>query len=110
MRTMNGFENYLRIKEWKERMVEKTVKAIKRAYPEAEIYLVGSVARGDFTAKSDIDLLIILPFKPRFRDRLPIYDELYKDGILPKYPIQLHLGDKETLEQYKRLGKVIKLG
>ncbi len=104
-----GYENYLKIKEWLRKRVRDTVEAIKEVYPEVEVYLVGSVAEGTFTANSDIDLLLIFPERPKARYRLPIYEAFFKRGLLPDYPIQLHLGDRKKLEEYKRLGKVIRL-
>lgn len=42
------------------REVARRVKEIAALYdPEAEVYLFGSAARGDYTAASDIDILIV---------------------------------------------------
>ncbi len=91
-------------------MVKKTVEVIKRVYPEVEVYLIGSVAEDKFTARSDIDLLLVFPYKPKFRYLVPVVEALMDEGILPNYPLQFHLGDKEKLKEYRRLGKVIRIG
>lgn len=44
----------------RERVVQKILDLSRRKYPDAEIYLYGSQARGDAKPLSDWDLLILL--------------------------------------------------
>lgn len=57
-----------REKEWEELMVEARAYAarLRRDFPQARVFLYGSVARGDFNLHSDIDLLVVadLPESP----------------------------------------------
>ena len=43
--------------------ISKIREAIQKLEPEAEIYLFGSRARGDFNSESDWDILIVSPQK-----------------------------------------------
>ena len=38
---------------------------VKRLWPDAEVYLVGSLARGDYTGASDVDILIVTVRPPK---------------------------------------------
>ncbi|GAA6735027.1 hypothetical protein YIM1640_21860 [Thermus oshimai] len=40
-------------------------KRVREALGEAEVYLFGSVARGDFNLESDLDLLVVSPALPQ---------------------------------------------
>lgn len=44
----------------REKIIEKILELSKKKYPDAEIYLFGSQARGDAKKLSDWDLLILL--------------------------------------------------
>ena len=46
------------LKEWR-RVTLKAAAAIKRLYPQAEIYLFGGAAEGRLTVLSDIDLAVV---------------------------------------------------
>ena len=50
-----------RFEEWLPRVAE----AIKALWPDSEVYLVGSLARGDYTGASDVDILIVTSSPPR---------------------------------------------
>lgn len=47
------------VKEWR-KWAEGICRTVKEILPEAEAYVIGSVARGDAVAASDVDLLIVL--------------------------------------------------
>lgn len=55
------------IKEFKKRLINKFG-------VETEIYLFGSVARGDYSDYSDIDILVLLPFEPNNSIEEQIFD------------------------------------
>lgn len=56
--------------------------------PQAQVYLYGSTARGDFEDKSDIDLLILLPDHLTIKQRIEYEGEIA--GLL--WPIELESG------------------
>jgi predicted nucleotidyltransferase len=67
------------------RRIAATVKGLAKAVdPEAEVYVFGSAVRGDFTASSDIDILIV-------SERKELEDEM-KLSIYRKVdaPIEVH--------------------
>jgi len=51
------------VREWR-RWVPRVVRAVKELWPEAEVYLVGSTARGESIGSSDVDLLVVLESPP----------------------------------------------
>lgn len=62
----------------RERIIEKILELSRSKYPDAEIYLYGSQARGDAKPLSDWDLLILLNAESiSFSMETEIMDELY---------------------------------
>ena len=72
--------NYLTFTE-KKALTELKEK-IKEKYPEAEIILYGSKARGDYDENSDIDLMIIIKDKYQINKGIS-FEELEKLYFLP---------------------------
>lgn len=72
-----------------------TLKAIadrlRKSYDAKRILVYGSVARGEQTENSDIDLLVIAPTKERFYERMGSVQALVRDlgHGLPLAPIVL---------------------
>lgn len=52
--------------------------AIRRIEPNAEIILYGSVARGEETPESDIDLLVLVPQEATYQLERAIRDQIYE--------------------------------
>jgi predicted nucleotidyltransferase len=50
-----------RVREWQMLLEEARAYAgrIRKALPDAEVFLFGSAARGDFNLGSDLDLLVV---------------------------------------------------
>jgi len=86
---------------------KKIANEVKEVLPDAEIYVIGSVVRGDYTGGSDVDVLIIssqAPQKARERSRLKIIIEERLD--LPYYhPFELHVLKPEEAGLYLRRAK-----
>lgn len=73
---------------------------IAKYVPNAKIYIFGSIARGKYTAASDIDIIVVV-------DRLEELDVHKLKTIIkkkyPGYPIEVHIVNKQMLERwYKR--------
>jgi len=100
------------VKEWRE-WAEKICKAVREMFPDAEVYVIGSVARGEAVAASDVDLLIALPEVPeRALERARIIVEIEDRAGLPwgGHPFEFHLATKEEAKVWlERSGKNIKL-
>lgn len=64
----------------RENIIEKIVGIANSKYPDAEIYLFGSQARGDARILSDWDLLILLNSQKRipFDQETDLMDEFYE--------------------------------
>ncbi len=52
--------------------------AIRQVAPEAEVILYGSVARGEDTPESDIDLLVLVPQEVTYEVRRKIRDQIFE--------------------------------
>ena len=52
--------------------------AIRRVVPDAEVILYGSVARGEETPESDIDLLVLVPQEVTYQLERAIRDQVYE--------------------------------
>lgn len=72
-------------------------KFLKGLDEDCRVFLFGSVARGEHTLVSDVDVLILTKLKPNF-----IISELRKKGF--REPFEFHVVDKERFEIYKRFG------
>jgi len=49
------------IKETLEELLDEVVSSITSKFPEAEVILFGSYARGDYTLDSDLDFCVLVP-------------------------------------------------
>jgi len=81
--------NYLEVAE----RVKRIVLSID---PEARVYVFGSVVRGDFTASSDIDLLVVTRnVKLKYDIMVSVYREV-------EAPVELHVTTPELFERWYR--------
>ncbi|UXD21799.1 DNA polymerase [Ignicoccus pacificus DSM 13166] len=94
---------------WRE-IVPKIAEILKEIIPDAEIYLVGSVARGDYDAWSDVDILIVTPReltrKERIEIRAKLWEEMERRGLPWYFPWELHFvkkGEEGRYPERKRL-------
>ncbi len=96
-------DRLLLILKWRE-VVEEIVRIIKEVLPEAEIYLVGSVARGEYDAFSDVDILVVfsdeLKREDRIRIRAKVWEEAEKRKIPWGFPWDLHFVKKGEENKY----------
>jgi len=90
----------------------RVVAAVKEAWPDAEVYLVGSVARGEATGASDVDILVVTANPPTTpAERARAKTEIEERAGLPDHnPLDIHYAKphekEETLKRaraYKRL-------
>ena len=70
---------------------------MKRFDPEAEVYVFGSVVRGEYTGASDIDIMVVTE---RLDIKYDIMVEVYREV---EAPVELHVVSRRQLERwYKR--------
>ena len=74
---------------------------------------MGGAAEDRLTVLSDIDILIVLPRGPGFREaaglRARILEAAEKLGLPLYAPVELHIVGEEELEKYRRTGKLVPL-
>ncbi len=84
------------IRTWEE-WIDEAVRHLIELFKDAEIYLVGSVARGEVHKATDIDLLVVT-------DQLARREEI--DKIKNRHVLDLHFVNKSERDQsLKRAGK-----
>ena len=70
--------------DWQKQSPDKAIllkacmAAIRRVVPDAEVILYGSVARGEETPESDIDLLVLVPQEVTYPLERAIRDQVYE--------------------------------
>jgi len=95
--------------EWR-RVAREAAAVVKELYPEARVYLAGSLAEGEAIAGSDIDLVVVLPREPSAREAARIIALIWDRLGLPlAHPLEVHVVSEEELQRYKRMGKLVEL-
>jgi len=89
------------VKSWR-RWTERIAEAVEEVVPEAEVYVFGSVVRGEAIGGSDVDILIIVDELPRgVLERAKTRESIVEKAGLPYYhPFQIHLVTREEAESY----------
>lgn len=98
------------LRSWR-RLAESIARVIREAYPRARVYLAGSLARGEWTAASDIDILVVLDHEPTPREAARIIEYVWeKLSLPPNHPLEIHVVGPTSLERYKRCSPLQPLG
>lgn len=97
------------IERWRE-YVAKLAVAVKNVLPDSRIYVFGSVVKGEATAASDIDVLIVSNAVPKSGlERAGLKVRIEEAAALPPYhPFELHLADEKEAEWYFRRVKELR--
>ncbi len=92
------------LRSWRETSL-KAAKAIKRAFPEASVYLLGGAVAGRLTVLSDIDLAVVFDKRLGARERVEIlariWEELEKNGIPAYYPLHIIILGRGEIDELK---------
>jgi amino acid transporter/predicted nucleotidyltransferase len=99
------------IRHWEE-WVPRFVRELKAHMREAEVYLVGSVARGELHRAHDVDLLVVTPRPPRSKEeaRRIVEEARRAAGLTKLHPLDVHFatpGEKEKWLRHSGAGKRI---
>lgn len=91
------------LKEWRP-WAERIAMEAEKVLPDAAVYVLGSVVRGDYTGGSDIDILIVSDKMPKgLLKRAELKGLIEEMANLPSFhPIQIHLANHEEAENYIR--------
>jgi hypothetical protein len=97
--------NVEHLRRWRE-YAEALAAAACRLRPGAVVYVVGSIARGEPTVASDIDVLIVIPdpgLRPEDKPRLAaeiFNDAVERHGLPWDAPVEIHLATPREAERY----------
>ena len=100
------------VREWRA-WAERVAEAARKTLPNAEIYVLGSAVRGDYTGGSDVDILVVSDAVPKgLLQRAETKSLMEEEAGLPSpNPIEIHLAKHSEAQNYlSRAGKdIIKL-
>ena len=83
------------IRNWSD-WVYSAVECIEDIFEDAEVYLVGSVARGEFSRAGDVDLLVLTDNPPPRLKRLKVLREIkQRAGLGPEHSIDVHFAHRQ---------------
>lgn len=100
---MNSRANLLKSLENYRVISEKVKKLVLKHWPNAKVYVFGSVIKGKYTAASDIDILVVLDKNVSRDEEYKVKAEVY---MSVEAPIELHITSIEKFEHwYKRFIK-----
>jgi hypothetical protein len=99
------YRRYKELLNWR-LYLPSLLEAVRKILPEAEVYVFGSVLRGELTANSDIDVLIVSKSslgRQRFKIATAIEEQLEAPTIF-----EFHFASKEEVDWYRRhAGKLV---
>jgi predicted nucleotidyltransferase len=97
------------LRNWR-KIASRVVDAVKEVCPEACVYIAGSVARGEWIAASDVDIIVVLPHSPSMREAAQIIEHVWRRLELPAaHPLEIHVVGPKDLERYVRKGVAVQL-
>jgi len=76
--SMRTYQEWQKINPSKAGLLAACAAAIRQVVPEAEVILYGSVARGEETPESDIDLLVLVPQEVTYELKRKIRDQIFE--------------------------------
>ncbi len=106
VRLRNREEN---LRNW-HRWIDGVVDSIKDSFEDAEIYLVGSMARGEIDKANDVDLLVFTANPPERDRRGEVVRELReKANLTPEHSVDIHFVNEKEKEIALKRSKHYKL-
>jgi len=90
------------LRDWR-RYVDRIARSVKKILgDDARVYVFGSAVRGELTAISDIDILVVSKRVPRsFMERVKLKLKIMDSSSLPDHgPFELHLVDEREAKLY----------
>ena len=86
--------------------LKKIESSIETILNDTQIYLFGSILKGDLVAGSDIDILIIADVPKKHLKRAELIAEIEENAGLPlSHPFEFHLLTQEELNTWIRIYK-----
>ncbi len=99
------------VRGWR-KWIERAVRCIEDIYGDAEVYLVGSLARGEPHRAGDVDLLVLTRTPPKPTERVSVLREVKRRaGLGREHVLHLHFARREEKEEaLRRAGRWVRLG
>ncbi len=96
-------ENIRRWFEWVPRLIHH----LRQEFRDAEIYLVGSIARGEEHAAHDVDILVVTENPPKSPEEERNVERRVKEraGLTPQHPVDIHFTHRKKKEESLKKAK-----
>lgn len=96
------------IRQWRQ-WLPKVASKIREKFRDAEIYLVGSIARGELHAAHDVDVLVVTKTPPATRrEENRLRDQIRSElGLTRQHPIDIHFTKPENKHRWLKRGRRI---
>lgn len=98
------------IDAWR-KWVKEIARIVKKHLPGSQVYLIGSIARGDYIGASDVDILVVVPVSESPKGILAkakIKSIIEEELKLPYYhPFEIHIVTPSEAVFFMRRGKVL---
>ena len=96
------------IRRWKE-LLPCIKESVLNVLPHAELYIIGSVAKGNYDSTSDFDLLVVVEKEPSRKERIEMLMKIYEGFERcgdPRFPLEIHFVEKGKEVRYKERVKI----
>jgi len=88
------------IETW-DKWIPRLVEAIRHEIRDAEVYLVGSVARGEYHKAHDLDVLVVTKSPPSREEEAEVSGRIAgKAGLPGHHPVHLHFAEPRLREHW----------
>ncbi len=95
------------LRSW-HRWIDRVISSILDIFEDAEVYLVGSIARGETSRTHDVDLLV-LTNNPPAKDKEIVRELKRKANLTPQHSVDIHFANKQKKDEVLRRAKYYKL-
>lgn len=102
-----GFDMYVKAAKKRLQYLENYLDTARRVkeivsamFPEAFVYVFGSVVRGDFTAGSDLDVLVVVGREVSNDERAAVRAAVFQ--AMPDAPVELHVASAREFNNWYR--------
>lgn len=97
------------LKNW-HKWIDRVIDCIVEAFEDAEVYLVGSIARGETAKAHDVDLLVLTDSPPAKDMKKHITIKIkQKAKLTPHHSVDIHFANKQRKDEALRRAKHYKL-
>ena len=90
------------LRKWKE-LLPCIKESVLKVFPNAKLYIIGSVARGTYDSTSDFDLLVVIDRElsrdERVEALMKIFENFEECGD-PRFPLEIHFAKRGEESKY----------